>query len=178
MLNELDEGRMLRLQREHELSALWPEPWIKSRTGGSDDHGLFNIGRTWTEFPQEVENLDDVLKCLSAGPGRPWTEFPQEVETLDDVLKCLRVGLCRPGGEAGSSLKLAHNFFSVGIRYYGQKLNGRRRAASMKEIMLRTLVGGRHSIRRRDWLRVGLQRKIRKIGARLKRPFRKPVEPT
>ena len=32
-------------------------------------------------------------------------------------------GRCRPGGEAGSSLKLAHNFYSVGIRYCKNRMS-------------------------------------------------------
>src|SRR5262249_609426 len=54
VLDGLDESVIRRLAREHDLMPRWPQPWIKSRTGGSDDHGLFNIGRTWTEFPSHV----------------------------------------------------------------------------------------------------------------------------
>jgi glycosyltransferase involved in cell wall biosynthesis len=114
MLNELNETRILRLQREHELTALWPKPWIKVRTGGSDDHGLFNIGRTWTEFPANVT-------------------------TAAEVLECLREGGCRPGGEAGSSVKLAHNFYGVGIRYFTRQFS--RSGGSSDSRMLDRLVG-------------------------------------
>jgi glycosyltransferase involved in cell wall biosynthesis len=97
LLDELDEPRFRRLERRHGIRGHGRTPWVKARTGGSDDHGLFNIGRTWTEFPREVE-------------------------TVDDVLACLRDGRCRPGGEAGSSVKLAHNFYGVGVRYYAREM--------------------------------------------------------
>ena len=84
-----------RLSQKHDLQPRWPLPWIKARTGGSDDHGLFNIGRTWTEFPGGI----------ATASNSSWSA-------------CV-IGQCRPGGEAGSSPKLAHNFYSVGMRYYG-----------------------------------------------------------
>jgi predicted metal-dependent phosphoesterase TrpH len=97
LLDELDAAEIRRLESAHGIDALWPTPWIKARTGGSDDHGLFNIGRTWTEFPGGVQSVEEILESL-------------------------RVGRCEPGGEAGSSIKLAHNFFSVGMRYYTRQI--------------------------------------------------------
>ena len=97
LLEELDVAEIRRLERLHRRDAIWPKPWLKTRTAGSDDHGLFNIGRTWTEFPDETQ-------------------------TTDQLLECLREGRCRPGGEAGSSVKLAHNFFGVGMRYYTRQV--------------------------------------------------------
>jgi glycosyltransferase involved in cell wall biosynthesis len=116
LLDELDEAMIQRLQRSHGINAKWPLPWIKSRTGGSDDHGLLNIGKTWTEFPTEIS-------------------------TTKQLLDCLREGNCRPGGEAGSSLKLAHNFYGVGIRYYARQLA--RGKSSGQAAMLERLVGDR-----------------------------------
>jgi glycosyltransferase involved in cell wall biosynthesis/predicted metal-dependent phosphoesterase TrpH len=116
LLEELDAAEIARLEEEHKLPALWPKPWIKSRTGGSDDHGLLNIGRTWTEFPREAR-------------------------TLEEVLDCLRDGRCRPGGEAGSSIKLAHNFYGVGIRYYTRQLA----RPGLRGALLRRAVGDRPS---------------------------------
>jgi hypothetical protein len=99
LLDDLDAAEIRRLERAHGLDAVWAKPWMKTRTAGSDDHGLFNIGRTWTEFPAQTQ-------------------------TVDQVLQCLREGRCRPGGEAGSSIKLAHNFYGVGMRYYARQLAG------------------------------------------------------
>src|SRR5687767_5888312 len=97
LLDRLDENKINRLSRRHDLPPRWPDPWIKSRTGGSDDHGLLNIGRTWTEFP-------------------PTATTPAA------LLECLRTGDCRPGGEPGSALKLAHTFYSVAVRYYSRHI--------------------------------------------------------
>ncbi|HEV7299455.1 MAG TPA: glycosyltransferase [Tepidisphaeraceae bacterium] len=97
VLDSLTEAHIQRLADKHNLPAKWPQPWVKSRTAGSDDHGLLNIGRAWTEFPEGTQ-------------------------TVADVLQCLREGRCAPGGEAGSSPKLAHTFYSVAVRYYGRSL--------------------------------------------------------
>jgi glycosyltransferase involved in cell wall biosynthesis len=92
VLDRLTPAEIARLGDQHHLLPRWDRPWEKSRTGGSDDHGLVNVGRTWTEFPGQTG-------------------------TIAEVLACLREGRCRPGGEAGSSLKLAHAFYAVGARY-------------------------------------------------------------
>jgi predicted metal-dependent phosphoesterase TrpH len=97
LLEQLDVAEIRRLERLHRIDAIGPKPWLKTRTAGSDDHGLFNIGRTWTEFPEDTQ-------------------------TTDQLLQYLREGQCRPGGEAGSSVKLAHNFFGVGMRYYTRQV--------------------------------------------------------
>ncbi|HWB54128.1 MAG TPA: PHP-associated domain-containing protein [Tepidisphaeraceae bacterium] len=114
MLDELDVQQIIRLERVHGMIALGSDPWRKARTAGSDDHGLFNIGRTWTEFPDDVR-------------------------TRDDVIQALRDGRCCPAGEAGSSIKLAHNFYGVGIRYYLNNLSRNRR--SLKSAVLQRMVG-------------------------------------
>ena len=49
-LDGLTPKTMRALADEHGFEPLWPEPWVKARTGGSDDHGLLNIGRTFTEI--------------------------------------------------------------------------------------------------------------------------------
>jgi dephospho-CoA kinase len=59
-----------RLVREHGIEPLWPRVWLKGRTGGSDDHGLLNIGRTWTEFPPDVQTVEQALECLRTGRTR------------------------------------------------------------------------------------------------------------
>ena len=99
VLDDLTPAAITALETRHGLAARWPRPHVKARTGGSDDHGLFNVGRTWTEFPSDAT-------------------------TVDALLDCLRAGRCRPGGEAGSSLKLAHNFYGVGLRFHGQRVAG------------------------------------------------------
>src|SRR5215212_6143795 len=50
VLNRLDRLEIEKLSARHRLRPRWAEPWAKARVGGTDDHGLLNIGRTWTEF--------------------------------------------------------------------------------------------------------------------------------
>ena len=139
MLDELTPRHVAELSERHKLAARWPEPWSKTRTAGSDDHGLLNIGRTWTEFPADVT-------------------------TVAAVLDCLREARCRPGGEAGSSLKLAHNFFSVAIRYHGRKMTKPGTRPAMTASLLQTLVGDRPAPRKRDIVRLVVADRLRAAG--------------
>jgi predicted metal-dependent phosphoesterase TrpH len=38
-------------------------------TGGSDAHGLADLGRAWTRFPDAVTTVEDVLRALGRGQG-------------------------------------------------------------------------------------------------------------
>ncbi|MEO8082559.1 MAG: glycosyltransferase [Ardenticatenales bacterium] len=125
LLDALTPERIDAMASAHGLAPLWPQPWRKARTGGSDDHGLLNIGRTWTAFPADVR-------------------------TADDVLDCLRTGRCWPGGEAGSSIKLAHNLFSVSLRYVARQRHRPSSRSTVQSYMGRVLVGERAARRRRD----------------------------
>ena len=118
VLERLTRQEIQRLSETHGLLPQWHEPWIKSRTAGSDDHGLLNIGRTWTEFPESAT-------------------------TTDALLQCLRDGQCRPGGEAGSSAKLAHTFYSVAVRYYSRHIMSPDAKPNLATALLQTLVGER-----------------------------------
>jgi glycosyltransferase involved in cell wall biosynthesis len=151
MLDELTPGKIREYERRHGMSARWPEPHVKARTGGSDDHGLFNIGRTWTEFAPEVE-------------------------TVEDVLEALRVGRCRPGGEAGSSVKLAHNFLAVGIRYW-TRTAAPRATPPLPTQVLQVLVGDRKRVRRRDVARLVAGNAWRKSLGLIKRAVFRRSEP-
>jgi hypothetical protein len=150
MLDELTPRRVTELSEKHKLAARWPEPWKKSRTAGSDDHGLLNIGRTWTEFPSDAT-------------------------TVGALLDCIREGRCRPGGEAGSSLKLAHNFFSVAIRYHGRKLSKPGSRPAMTATLFQTLVGDRPAPRKRDLVKLVVADRLRSagrvVGQGIMRPF-------
>jgi glycosyltransferase involved in cell wall biosynthesis len=148
LLDQLTEDRIEELSRAHGLSPRWPEPWVKARTGGSDDHGLFNIGRTWTEFPADAT-------------------------TIEQVLECLRTARCRAAGEAGSSLKLAHNFFSVGIKYFCRQFLPANTKPTLATAAMRVLVGEGAAIRKRDRVRLVMRHGAAKVGRALVRPFRR-----
>jgi glycosyltransferase involved in cell wall biosynthesis len=153
LLDRLTKQEIERLSETHDLQPRWPMPWFKSRTAGSDDHGLLNVGRTWTEFPPHVA-------------------------TTDDVLECLRDGVCRPGGESGSSPKLAHTFYSVAVRYYTNHiLTPSKAAPNFATTVLQTIAGERRAPTKRELAKHYVKSKLRKLGRRLTSPFRREPEP-
>ena len=146
MIDGLTPDALDEIALRHGIAPRWDQPHVKSRTGGSDDHGLFNIGRTWTEFPPDVR-------------------------TIDDVLNALRTGRCCPAGEAGSSLKLAHNFYSVAVRYYSRKMCSPGTRPTLGTMMLQALVGERKQIRRRDVVKMVFRQRMSRFKARIMRPL-------
>ncbi|GAB4386252.1 MAG: glycosyltransferase [Phycisphaerales bacterium] len=103
--NRLSPGLVHRLMQEHGLEPLWPRVWEKARTGGSDDHGLLNIGRTWTGV------------AIGAGPR------------IDDpnafFARVMQAGSIA-GGTGGHSALLAHQLATVGAHYYVERLHEQR----------------------------------------------------
>jgi glycosyltransferase involved in cell wall biosynthesis len=147
VLDNLTQDQVEKLAIKHSLPARWPQPWIKARTAGSDDHGLLNIGRAWTEFPPEAA-------------------------TVADLLNCLRQGRCMPGGEAGSSPKLAHTFYSVAVRYYGRTLlepSGEK--PNLAAALLQTFAGERKMPGKAELASLVVRGKIKKWSAKISRPF-------
>jgi glycosyltransferase involved in cell wall biosynthesis len=145
VLDRLTRQEMHKLAERHGLEPKWPEPWVKARTGGSDDHGLLNIGRTWTELPAEAR-------------------------TVGDVLDCLRSGACRPGGEEGSSAKLAHTFYSVAVRYYARQVMKPGMSANLPARILQTIVGERPAPGKAELAKLALKRRVTQIGGNVLRP--------
>lgn len=86
-LEALDAERLGRLAAKHGLRPVWDHAGRLARTGGSDDHALLNVGRTWTE----------------AAPARSAHEFLERV----------MAGEGRPGGQEGSTTSLAHQMAGV-----------------------------------------------------------------
>jgi hypothetical protein len=80
------------LAERHRIEPLGPTPWIKTFTGGSDDHGGFYIGTTWTETPAAA--------------------------TVEEYLAHLKAGRHEPGGDTGSSLRLVQSLYSITWEYY------------------------------------------------------------
>src|SRR5450432_2465357 len=145
LLDRLTKQEIARLSETHGLAPHWPQPWMKARVGGSDDHGLLNVGRTWTEFPADAK-------------------------TTDDVLKYLRIGICQPGGEAGSSAKLAHTFYSVAVRYYTRHLLSPSQSPNIATTLLQTIAGERPAPGRGRIAMMGLKHKLKKIALRIVKP--------
>jgi glycosyltransferase involved in cell wall biosynthesis len=151
LLAWLTRAEIEKLAIKHDLRPRWPEPWVKAKTGGSDDHGLLNVGRTWTEFP----------------PG---------TETREQLLDALREGTCRPGGESGSSAKLAHTFYSVAVRYYGRHIMAPGMTPNFTTTLLRAIVGEQAPPSKVAMARMALRAKVKRLAGACVRPFarRKP----
>ena len=139
LLESLTPDEIDRLSKVHGIAPRWPEPWKKGRTAGSDDHGLLNIGRTWTEFPADVE-------------------------TPADVLQAIRDGRTTPGGESGSSVKLAHTFWGVAMRYYTRHLlDPGKNSASLAATMMQTFAGERPKPTKLQLLGLVARGKVKKL---------------
>jgi glycosyltransferase involved in cell wall biosynthesis len=144
VLERLSPAEIERLSETHSLDPRWPEPWVKARTGGSDDHGLLNIGTTWTEFPAEVRSVGQILDCL-------------------------RSGMCKPAGASGSSAKLAHTFYGIAVRYYGRHILPAGVRPNFATSMLQTLVGEKPAPGKSQIAGAVLRSKVKKIRARVMR---------
>ncbi|MEO6435366.1 MAG: glycosyltransferase, partial [Tepidisphaeraceae bacterium] len=149
VLERLSPEQIKRLSETHHLAPRWPEPWVKARTGGSDDHGLLNIGRTWTEFPAEVSSVGQILDCL-------------------------RSGMCKPGGEAGSSAKLAHTFYGIAVRYYSRYIMQPGARPNFTTSLLQTIVGEKPMPSKVQIAKAVVRSKAKRIVKRISSPFAKP----
>lgn len=149
VLERLSPETIKRLSDTHGLAPRWPEPWVKARTGGSDDHGLLNIGRTWTEFPAEVGSVGQILDCL-------------------------RSGMCKPGGEAGSSAKLAHTFYGIAVRYYSRYIMQPGARPNFTTSLLQTIVGEKPMPSKLQIAQAVVRSKVKKLTKRLASPFANP----
>jgi glycosyltransferase involved in cell wall biosynthesis len=109
-LAELSPGRVLELIDRHEVEPLWPRIWEKGAVGGSDDHALLNVGRTWTEARLSVGG--------APAPGNALAE-----RFLAEIM----AGRSAVGGQAGHSALLAHQLMTVGTHWYADRVHGRLR---------------------------------------------------
>lgn len=80
------------LAGRHRLEPFGPTSWIKTFTGGSDDHGGLYLGTTWTETP--------------------------EAATVEEFMAHLRAGRHEPGGETGSSARLMQSLYTLSYEHY------------------------------------------------------------
>lgn len=99
-LDALNPVRIGELAERHGLAPLWDQPWIKARTGGSDDHGLLNTGRTYTQIAGRIDDPREFLRRAMAGESTA-------------------------GGVGGHSSLLAHQLTTVGAHYYAETLADR-----------------------------------------------------
>ena len=109
-LGSMTPGKVHRIIREHGLEPLWPRIWEKGITGGSDDHGLLNVGRAWTQ----VTAADAAACHVETVHGK--------VTDPRDFLKVVMNARSASGGSGGHSALLAHQLTTVGARYYAERM--------------------------------------------------------
>jgi glycosyltransferase involved in cell wall biosynthesis len=100
-----------RLANKHDLATTHQKPWLKSLTGGSDDHSSLNIARCYTEVP-------------AAGN---YKEFLKGVWNADSI----------PRGHCSSPRTLAHNLYGIAFQFFKDRLDLERYAG--KDILMRFL---------------------------------------
>jgi len=97
IFGSLTRGTIEELAERHRLQPVGPTPWIKTFTGGSDDHGGHYVATTWTETTGAAGSV------AGGVPG---------------FLAALRAGQHQPGGQSGSSLRLARSLLTLTYQYY------------------------------------------------------------
>ncbi|HYA41045.1 MAG TPA: glycosyltransferase [Syntrophobacteraceae bacterium] len=85
------------LADKHGISPIFPEPWRKNLTGGSDDHSSLNIARQFTSV-KGAHNLNEFLQ----GIGRACST---------------------PVGRGSGPCVMSHNIYGIAYQYYKRKLN-------------------------------------------------------
>lgn len=99
ILSSLSPELIGELSERHGLAPWGPRPWLKSFTGGTDDHGGLYVATTWTE-------------TLPAA-------------TVEEYLAHLRTGRCEAGGAGGSTSRLARSLDSIAHEYLRRQLPSR-----------------------------------------------------
>lgn len=132
IFGSLDREMMDDLVERHRLDPFGPTPWIKSFTGGSDDHSGLYLGATWTETP--------------------------EAATVEDFLAHLRGGRHQPGGDTGSSARLLQSLYTISYEFYRRQFPfGIERRTDPFAGLLRSLALGHPPERNRErplWKRI------------------------
>lgn len=98
-LETLTPARTQELIDRHGLQPVWPRVWEKSRTAGSDDHALLNVGRTWTQV-----------------------DFAEsEAVSAQTFVRRLAQGQATAHGQGGHSALLAHQISTVGAHHFARE---------------------------------------------------------
>lgn len=93
-----------RLADRHNLHPRGETPWLKTFTGGSDDHSSLNITRMHTVLP---------------GPA-----------TKDNLLDCIASGRTTPRGVPATPQTMAHNLYGIAYQFYKGRIPGAHSASS------------------------------------------------
>ena len=92
IFDSLTPESLAEMAERHKLEPVGLEPWIKTLTGGSDDHGGLYIASAYTVTPY--------------APG------------VIDFLEYIREGQHEPGGCGGTSVRLANSLYRIAYCYY------------------------------------------------------------
>lgn len=104
------------MANRHGLEPVGDTPWIKTLTGGSDDHSGLYIAGAYTETPYATHT--------------------------DEFLEHLRLGNHKPGGSGGTSIRLANSLYKIAYGYYASHfLSGKKSDTTVIGAMLRKLSG-------------------------------------
>ncbi|MEL6499340.1 MAG: glycosyltransferase [Planctomycetota bacterium] len=107
LLKWLDPDRIRALSIKHEIEPIFDRPWVKGITGGSDDHGLLNVGRAFTA----IKNDDG-------------TNGNQKITDPRAFFDLVMTGASTAGGVAGHASLLAHQLTTVASHYTGRRIAG------------------------------------------------------
>lgn len=97
ILKSLDKETLYGLADRHGIEPRGETPWLKSFTGGSDDHGGLHCACAYTE----------TAPCTS----------------VEEYLGLLARGDHRHGGRGGTSYRLAHTIYRIAFLFYRAKLS-------------------------------------------------------
>jgi len=97
ILNHLGPKDIELLAERHGIEPYGDTPWIKSITGGSDDHSSINIASMHTHVPG-AKNLTEFLAGINNGKSRP-------------------------GGRPASPKTMAHNLYAIAYQFYKSKFS-------------------------------------------------------
>jgi len=146
-LDALSPERIDALSERFGVEPVWPRVWIKGRTGGSDDHGLLNVGRTYTSVPDPDGRV----------AGDP-----------HEFLAQVMAGRSEPGGAGGSSSLLAHQFSTVGAHAYASRF-GAPSGTSSRLIASKLMRFAGVDVPRPGRARLALHAARRRLGLRRRR---------
>jgi glycosyltransferase involved in cell wall biosynthesis len=96
IFRQLTPGMIERWANKHRLEPTGPTPWVKSFTGGSDDHSGLYLGNAHTVTPKAA--------------------------SVEEFLDHLRRGRSDAAGSHGTSSLLAHCFYQIAYSYYDHLL--------------------------------------------------------
>ncbi|MEM1424729.1 MAG: hypothetical protein AAGH64_12100, partial [Planctomycetota bacterium] len=102
-LSALTPSRVQELAHTHTLEPRWQRVWHKAHTAGSDDHGLHNVGRTWTGVVGD---------------------HGEKIADPREFLRRVMAGRSVVGGVGGHASLLAHQLATVASHWTGARVRG------------------------------------------------------